>query len=82
MTRVLTLRGCLLAALMAALAPLAGAQSLASAADEARAGRQDNLDHPLGKKQMALRQQGLHKLLKGERTSKGPNKVVEVAKGQ
>lgn len=71
------------AALAACLAaPAAMAQS--NLPDPERAGkpRTDSPEHPLGKKQMQLRQQGLHKVLKGQSQAQGPNKVVQVAKGQ
>ena len=49
---------------------------------EPGANRSDNLKHPLGEKQNALRQKGQEKVLAGKAVGKGPNKVVEVAKGQ
>jgi len=74
---------------LAVLAVLAGGVSLALAQDpvaapghDAESPRSDNLKHPLGKEQSALRQQGLQMLLKGQGRTRGPNKVMEVAKGQ
>jgi immune inhibitor A len=45
-------------------------------------GQSDDLASPLAEKQRALRQKALEKVLKGQATPKGKNKVVEVAKGQ
>ncbi len=42
----------------------------------------DNLPGTLAKKQTALKQKALAKVLKGEATATGKNKVVKVAKGQ
>ncbi len=61
---------------------LFASSSLAAAAGAAEAPKSDNLEHPLGKKQSELRQQGLQKVLTGKASAKGPNKVVQVAKGQ
>jgi immune inhibitor A len=47
-----------------------------------QAPKSDNLKHPLGDKQAALRQAGLEKLLMGNAAPKGANKVVKVAPGQ
>jgi immune inhibitor A len=44
--------------------------------------KSDNAEHPLGKKQLELRTQGLHKVLKGQAQGQGKNKVVRVANGQ
>ncbi|MDN3918792.1 immune inhibitor A domain-containing protein [Roseateles violae] len=72
-----------LALASALIAPAALAQGSAAAPQKDSAGhRSDNPEHPLGKKQAELRKQGLHKLLQGKATAKGPNKVVQVAKGQ
>ncbi|MET0918533.1 MAG: immune inhibitor A domain-containing protein, partial [Burkholderiales bacterium] len=71
------------AASFAVLATSASAQELlAEPGREGKGHSGDNVHHPLGKKQFELRQQGLQKLLKGQRQAKGPNKVVEVAHGQ
>jgi immune inhibitor A len=72
-------------ALSAALsAPAAYAQSAAppERGSKGNGHQSDNLDHPLGKKQAELRKQGLQKLLQGKAQATGPNKVVQVAKGQ
>lgn len=72
-----------LVTLVAALAaPAVLAQSAAAPGRDTDSHRSDNLAHPLGKKQAALRMQGLHKLLKGQAQAQGPNQVVQVAKGQ
>ena len=47
-----------------------------------QAPKSDNLKHPLGVKQAALRQVGLEKLLRGDAMPSGSNKVVKVAPGQ
>ena len=41
----------------------------------------DNLPHPLGSEQAALRQEGMQMVLNGERTKHGRNGVVRVKKG-
>ncbi len=69
-----------LAAVMAA--PLALAQSNLPDPEHGSKSRSDNPGHPLGDKQRDLRQRGLHQVLKGQAQPKGPNKVVQVAKGQ
>jgi len=70
-------------AAIAGLVPLAFSQgSLAAPGNEKKGNTQDNIEHPRGKKQSDLRKQGLQKVLKGQAKAKGPNKVVEVAKGQ
>ncbi|HEY2815971.1 MAG TPA: immune inhibitor A domain-containing protein [Casimicrobiaceae bacterium] len=59
------------------------AQDLAPGSDpHAKSKGRDNVEHPLGKKQFDLHQQGLQKLLTGKSQAQGANKVVEVAKGQ
>ncbi len=73
----------ILCAVVSALAlPAAVAQGAAAPGKHDEHRQSDNLEHPLGKKQAEMRKQGLHKLLKGQAQGKGPNKVVEVAKGQ
>jgi len=68
---------------IAGLVPLiASPVALATPGHETKGHKSDNKEHPLGKKQFELRKQGLQKLLKGQKQAKGPNKVVEVAKGQ
>ena len=68
---------------IAGLVPLvASPGALATPGHETKGNKSDNIEHPLGKKQSELRKQGLQKLLKGQKQAKGPNKVVEVAKGQ
>src|SRR6188472_1525139 len=59
---------------------LSVAGTTASGADPASFGGTDNLSHPLGEKQEALRQVALQKVAKGE-IPKG-TKVGKVAKGQ
>jgi immune inhibitor A len=49
---------------------------------EHRAPKADNLSHPLGEKQTALKQKAQEMVLNGEASPKGDNKVVKVAKGQ
>jgi len=72
-----------LAALLAGTIVIAAfPEAHAAPPDWANSGNSDNLPSPLGKKQEHLRQFGLHKTLKGQAVAKGPNKVVEVAKGQ
>ncbi|GAA0292017.1 immune inhibitor A [Kineococcus aurantiacus] len=74
----------------AAAAPAAATTSTttAFAADRAAAerpqgsGREDDRSNPLSDKQRALRAAGLEKVLSGEATPRGDNKVVRVAKGQ
>ncbi len=56
--------------------------ALAAPPSQEPTGRSDNIETPLSKKQANLRQRGLAKVLRGEAVGKGPNKVVEVAKGQ
>jgi immune inhibitor A len=68
-------------AAIAGLVPLAFSQGSLAAPGE-KGSKADNIEHPLGKKQSELRKQGLQKLLKGQKQAKGPNKVMEVAKGQ
>ena len=46
------------------------------------AGKGDNLPGKLAQRQLKLKQKALDMVLKGEAKPKGPNKVVEVAKGQ
>ena len=46
------------------------------------AGKSDNLPGKLAQRQLKLKQKALDMVLKGEAKPKGPNKVVEVAKGQ
>ena len=46
------------------------------------AGKGDNLPGELAQRQLKLKQKALDMVLKGEAKPKGPNKVVEVAKGQ
>ena len=69
---------------MALVLSLGGTASAArpESRGEPGANRSDNLKHPLGEKQNALRQKGLEKVLAGEVTAAGANKVVKVAKGQ
>ena len=77
------LRGVVAIGTFLAFVVSAGAQDLLLAPGQDGRGKSgDNVEHPLGKKQADLRQQGLQKLLKGQAQGKGPNKVVEVAKGQ
>ena len=64
------------------IAPLALAQSAPPERESGGKAASDNLEHPLGKKQFELRKQGLQKMLKGQVQPVGPNKVVQVAKGQ
>jgi len=44
--------------------------------------KKDDLKHPLGARQRALRQVGFEKLLRGQAVGRGNNRVVEVARGQ
>jgi len=69
-----------LSLLLAFAAPVTAAQPQGKGDD--RGAKSDNLKHPLGEKQNALRQAGLQKVLAGKAQGQGPNKVVEVAKGQ
>ncbi|MFL7870778.1 MAG: immune inhibitor A domain-containing protein [Anaerolineales bacterium] len=62
----------------AGAAPDAG--NSGGAADENSAGMPDDLPHPLGEKQRALRQEALSQIMKGNISPEGP--VVEVAHGQ
>ena len=63
------------AASFAVLATSASAQELlAEPGREGKGHSGDNVHHPLGKKQFELRQQGLQKLLKGQRQAKGPTR--------
>ncbi|WNB86637.1 immune inhibitor A domain-containing protein [Cellulomonas sp. ATA003] len=55
---------------------------LAAAPAADTAGRPDDLSSPLSDKQRELRAAGLEKVLSGETTPRGDNKVVKVAKGQ
>jgi immune inhibitor A len=72
-----------LAAVVAGAAALASAPAAATPPDHARhMGKSDNIESALSKRQNKLRKQGLERLLKGQAVAKGPNKVVEVAKGQ
>ncbi len=81
--RGITLRRCIALTAIAGLVPLvASPDALAAPGHETKGNKSDNIEHPRGKKQAELRKQGLQKLLKGQKQAKGPNKVVEVAKGQ
>lgn len=82
MRGITAVRGLVAIAAFAGLVPLALAQGSLGAPGRDDNGKADNLEHPLGKKQSELRKQGLQKLLKGQVQAKGPNKVVQVAKGQ
>jgi immune inhibitor A len=81
-----TFCGLLAAAAFAVFVAPVAAQELTAAAErsasEGKGKGGDNVQHPLGRKQFELRQQGLSKVLKGQRQGQGPNQVVEVAKGQ
>src|SRR4029453_10372866 len=80
---ITAVRGLLAAVTFIALIAPVAAQDLPDAANQnARRGSGDSVEHPLGKKQFELRQQGLQKLLKAQAQGSGDNKVVEVAKGQ
>jgi len=68
--------------IVAVVSLMASPVVLATPEHESKGNKADNIEHPLGKKQSELRKQGLQKLLKGQTQAKGPNKVVEVAKGQ
>lgn len=64
------------------LAAPAYASPAAAPGEQDNQGKGDDMRHPRGDKQRALRQRGLEKLLKGQAVGRGKNKVVEVAKGQ
>lgn len=72
----------IIVALLAASVSVAVAQNSAAPSknDPGERGQSDNLKHPLGDKQSALRQKGLEMKLRGQ--VKGDAKVVEVAQGQ
>lgn len=61
---------------------VAAAPVSAPKADKDKPSKSDDLKHPLGDKQRALRAKGLEQVLKGKATPKGKNRVVQVAKGQ
>lgn len=77
-----------------ALAVVAGAALVMAVPDTASAAppvrdttpstpsRSDDLPSPLSDKQRELRAAGLEKVLRGEVSARGDNKVVQVAKGQ
>jgi immune inhibitor A len=71
---------------LALLASLAGSAAAADprsrGASDDHAGRGDNLPGKLAQKQLQLKQKAIEKVLAGKATPQGPNKVVEVAKGQ
>ena len=71
----------LLTSLLASAAFAAPAQ-ISAAADKDAQGKSDDLKHPRGDKQRALHEAGLEKVMKGQATATGKNKVVQVAKGQ
>jgi immune inhibitor A len=68
------------ASLLLSLAGTASAAEPRQAADTAS--KSDNLDHPLGTKQGELHARALEKVMAGDVTASGPNKVVKLAKGQ
>jgi immune inhibitor A len=71
---------------LALLASLAGSAAAADprgrGASDDHAGQGDNLPGKLAQKQLKLKEKALQMVLKGDAKPKGPNKVVEVAKGQ
>jgi immune inhibitor A len=67
--------------LAAALAAPAMAANPRGKADS-KPGKSDNIPGALAKKQEKLKQQALDMVVKGKATPKGPDKVVQVAKGQ
>ncbi len=66
------------------VASLAGPATAAPSDDppQDQAARSDNLPSPRADAQLEARTKALEKVLAGKATPKGPNKVVEVAKGQ
>jgi immune inhibitor A len=70
-----------IALLLTLAAPASAVQPNGRGNDE-HAGKSDNLPGRLAQKQLKLKKAALDKVLKGEAKPKGPNKVVEVAKGQ
>jgi immune inhibitor A len=66
----------------AAAAKPRGSTTTPTSATGQKAAKADALTFPLGEKQADLRAEGVQKVMKGEATPTGNNKVVKVAKGQ
>jgi immune inhibitor A len=71
-----------IALLLTLAVPASAVQPNGRGNNDEHAGKSDNLPGKLAQKQLKLKQTALDKVLKGEAKPKGPNKVVEVAKGQ
>ncbi|MDH4142642.1 MAG: immune inhibitor A [Chloroflexota bacterium] len=67
---------------LAGTATAANPNGAPSAGGPEQAPQADNLTHPRGEKQSAMKDVAVQKVLKGEATATGKNKVVKIAKGQ